>query len=872
MRRVTAADHRASVSGAGDPTLRATGTRGVGSPPVNSNRSGRPFGPGSAERIIHLQHSAGNAAVASLISGAAESVAMRSADPSATPGGSGSVAGQHLSIMDSVPSPIPVQPKAYDVSLVVDGKPVHYPGLPPAVAIKRLLGIWLTCHHDLDLYRKLHSEFLEQRREHWVAGFWSDTFGGVSLPDVDMWNEIGRGPLADAKQALDATDEVLHEQWLRNEASVDRGIPDELKNNPYIKQALEFDATQMRVEGAARHLETGSRQLAAGWAQIQKWIEGSEKGAERAISGIRVAITVLSAAATAEGATFAGEGAGLIGKSFFSAVTGGGIGMATETATQIGEMRIDARSEFDFGKIVKRGAKDTAANFVGAMIGGKFTDALKGGLSRWVTGLSAAQRTAFGVTDDEILGNATRMFVEWAAGVGSTPFTTLTGATMDRLLNGHWNGSWSDFAGQVLDDMRTGGILSAVLIAGGRVLPDHPVATGDHGTPVPSGAATGSARESVAPAAPDVARPAAPGGDETTHGGSAGRETAVVGEPSTTRDRTAGKDLAEPPMIGKAGTAPVHPISAQARRMAARLEPVRQEWPSMTPEARAQRLVDEVHAELADTGLPRPDVILEDAGGHFDMHDWLVKLDRSILSKDQVSIDEFAEACEGARHEVEHASQFFRIARWYVRGHPALDAAEVSADLQIPAPYVEAAIKANATAPLDPAADAEIQSHYESIYRPEISHRNEILARATEAAQTLAAAQERVDAAAGAKRKAAAVAEQNKIVAENEPAIRDYANLPEEVPAIEAGRQVNQAVKELAALRDQLVAAKRLISRALAKVERVQKEATPQQTDETAPTDRRHTAGLAIAERELTDRLKKAAQLEAKIAALKGTH
>src|SRR5690606_7602306 len=119
-----------------------------------------------------------------------------------------------------------------------------------------------------------------------------------------------------------------------------------------------------------RHLEEGSRRLEHAWGLLEEYSEGTVRGAERAITGIKVSIVVLSAAATGGAGGFAGQGAGLAARSGVTALTGAGLGMAEETFTQIGEMRIDARTEFDFGKIAKRGAKDVVAGFIGGVVAG----------------------------------------------------------------------------------------------------------------------------------------------------------------------------------------------------------------------------------------------------------------------------------------------------------------------------------------------------------------------------------------------------------------------------------------------------------------------------------------------------------------------
>jgi hypothetical protein len=362
--------------------------------------------------------------------------------------------------------PVPTPPKAYTLDLVIDGKERNHPNLAAAQARERLLYYWRECQQDLDLYRKLHQELIDQRREHYVAGYWSEHLGRVELPDIEMWNEIGRGSLAQARDALSSPDAVLHRQWEENEATIDRHLPAALRNNPMMQQALAFDADLMRIERATAALERGSNDLRDAWRRIEVYQGGVERGAGRAITGIKVTIAVLGAAASGGGTTFAGQGAGLVARSATSALTAGGIGTVTEVFTQYGEIRIGARTEFDVGGIVKRGVADTVLGFVGGVAGGKFAGALKGSVARWVTGLSKAQMAAFGLTEQEILSRTTSAVLEWAAGVGVTPLTTATGAVMHRALNGEWEiHNFDEFAAHVFDDMITNAVTSAAMIS-----------------------------------------------------------------------------------------------------------------------------------------------------------------------------------------------------------------------------------------------------------------------------------------------------------------------------------------------------------------------------------------------------------------------
>ncbi|MEU7873002.1 hypothetical protein [Dactylosporangium sp. NPDC049140] len=396
--------------------------------------------PAADPRVPALHRAAGNTAVAD-----------RSAAPPPAP----------LTFTSDTP-----QPKSYTVDLFIDGKVRSYPNLSAEQARERLLFYWRQCHHDLDLFRKLHNDHIVERREHRTAGFWSETFGGAVLPDLDMWNKIGSGTLSAAIQALSTDDDVLRREWEQNEAASDRGLSDDVRNLPLMRAALAFDPDRMRIEKSARLLERASVELQNSWNLIATYEDGVQRGAGRAITGIKVSIAVLSAAASGGGVAFAGRGAGLLAKSAASALTSGGLGVATETFTQIGELRIGARTEFDVGRIAKRGVTDTVTGFVSAVAGGAFGKALKGAVGRWLAKMSKAEMAALGLTEDELLGRAMATVLDWSAGVGATPLSTATAVALKRALDGQWQvHNFDEFATQVFDDMLSNAVMSAAMIS-----------------------------------------------------------------------------------------------------------------------------------------------------------------------------------------------------------------------------------------------------------------------------------------------------------------------------------------------------------------------------------------------------------------------
>src|SRR5262245_46094794 len=176
--------------------------------------------------------------------------------------------------------------KGYDFEVTIDERPMHFRSLPPAEVVKRLRMVWRMAHDMLDTGRAENQRQVERRQEHRIAGFWSDLLGGAELPDPDMWNEVGRGALADVRDVLDSTDAALHKSWAANEAVIDRGLPPELERNPLMQQALAFDATKQRIERATRLLEKAAADLRECQRKLDAYVDASIRGASRAITGI----------------------------------------------------------------------------------------------------------------------------------------------------------------------------------------------------------------------------------------------------------------------------------------------------------------------------------------------------------------------------------------------------------------------------------------------------------------------------------------------------------------------------------------------------------------------------------------------------------
>ena len=267
-----------------------------------------------------------------------------------------------------------------------------------------------------------------------------------------------------------------------------------------------------------------------------------------------------------------------------------------------------------------------------------------------------------------------------------------------------------------------------------------------------------------------------------------------------------------PSFPGMRGAEPTT-IIAEARLVAANLEPLRHEWSKLSPAMRAQRLIEGVHQALAATGVPKPVAILKKTGGGlFHQDTWMVEIESTLLSKDNLTIEEFAWACEIARHEMEHAMQFFRMAR---REHARTgeDAKTLADRMKMPIERVREAIEANEgkrTAepmPAGGAVDRATAAQFENVYT-KAQNRNDVLTRMNKAADLIAAANDRFVDAKDPVLIHKALEELQTLTAQKQKDFEEYRNFPEEVPAFEKGGEVAAAVREQARLADRVNAAR----------------------------------------------------------------
>ena len=268
-------------------------------------------------------------------------------------------------------------------------------------------------------------------------------------------------------------------------------------------------------------------------------------------------------------------------------------------------------------------------------------------------------------------------------------------------------------------------------------------------------------------------------------------------------------DVATGPPGSKRG-APVR-ITAEARALAERAEALRPGWAKMSQQERAQRLVDLAYQQVKDTGLHPPHAGLEPGdGAHFSGKQWQVKMGKDALM-DNPSDADWAHALDLARHEVQHALDWFRVARQRSADQPSEAPHTIAKELNITNEAAEAAAQVNkngsgeSMAP-GSAAASNAEATHESVWGAGRKERNETLTKWEELRDVLAKARDNYVKAEKAADPSgllrdAAFNDWKRAYDEFQPVDDKYRALPEEIFAYEAGRAANKAVQERALVR-----------------------------------------------------------------------
>ena len=139
-------------------------------------------------------------------------------------------------------------------------------------------------------------------------------------------------------------------------------------------------------------------------------------------------------------------------------------------------------------------------------------------------------------------------------------------------------------------------------------------------------------------------------------------------------------------------------LVAEAAVLAQRLEPLRIELQAArSAKERGQRLLDAIYESVAPTGLPKPKLTVGGLKpgtlGEWDFRKWTVAISEQSLAG-ALTPTQFAELTNTLRHELEHAVQWFRMARLRHLA-TAMTAGQLASEMQIPVKFARAAIKAN---------------------------------------------------------------------------------------------------------------------------------------------------------------------------------
>ncbi|MEV6488351.1 hypothetical protein AB0M20_06920 [Actinoplanes sp. NPDC051633] len=256
----------------------------------------------------------------------------------------------------------------------------------------------------------------------------------------------------------------------------------------------------------------------------------------------------------------------------------------------------------------------------------------------------------------------------------------------------------------------------------------------------------------------------------------------------------------ESPMMGRSRPAPRGTkTDPQSDRIAARmLEVLHNDWPSASPDQRADLLIGAVIAEFPESGLLRPSGRAVDGDtSQFLAGRWQIDIGHLALFTDYPTIADFAAATEHARHEVEHALIEFRIIRLELT-RTGIKPAKLAAKWAVHKDAVHGAVKANASGaePLGKLTEAgrKTEELHELIRgRTKAADYRATVEGATAAVEAIAAAE--------AAHKQQPTPETQRALDDAESAGRDimtrYENLADEVQANRVGKQLQESILRL---------------------------------------------------------------------------
>jgi hypothetical protein len=237
----------------------------------------------------------------------------------------------------------------------------------------------------------------------------------------------------------------------------------------------------------------------------------------------------------------------------------------------------------------------------------------------------------------------------------------------------------------------------------------------------------------------------------------------------------------------------------EARKMAAKLAPLYENWNGLKGEQRLQLLVDVVNAQLRAAGVPEVHPAFGNKGAAEDgamiPRTWELQIHADLL-KGTHTPDQFAYLCGIAMHEGHHALQMFRAARTNpVLAKPKLDPAVFEAVMKanrgdIPAEKLR----------VDSLEYAEAADVRESLWGSGRTYNKQTYNRLERADQAYSRALRNYQAVAGlpmeAPMRQVAVRDVTAARQARDAAHDDYMRLPEEVEAWRIGKETEAALKE----------------------------------------------------------------------------
>ncbi len=251
-------------------------------------------------------------------------------------------------------------------------------------------------------------------------------------------------------------------------------------------------------------------------------------------------------------------------------------------------------------------------------------------------------------------------------------------------------------------------------------------------------------------------------------------------------------------------------VSEEAYRMARKMLSATSapEWTSGTPQQQLEILLAAAYEQVTKSGVPKPRIVpIGGENSNFDPHNWTISIGPALMNP-RPSIGELAMLCDHIRHELEHAIIDFRRIRREAResgdGGAALaqrlkvdpDVAEWAAKGIHESP---AAAQFETVAPGSP-EDAQAKALDDSLKNP---RRKQILDRIIKSETELDKARAAHEASPTGK----TAEDLAKAQAENRAAFRDYAALPDEQVAWNAGEEMQVAVRRVGNLHREIVAA-----------------------------------------------------------------